>query len=217
MKHLVKAILRMALIFIIIFTVAKLTGFLTIEQVKSWLTTARGLSPIYMSILVIVLLITDLFVTVPTMTIIALAGYFLGFQYGAIVSIIGLLITGVIGYGLGTFYGSRVLRFILKKPEEQYEAKTSFYKHGAMMIILARAVPMLPEICSYLAGTTKMPFRKFITSWLLNVLPYSLLIAYAGSISSVDDPKPAFYVGISISTTLWIGWYFFNARRKTGF
>jgi len=217
MQHLAKVILRMAIIFIIIFTVAKLTGFLTIEQVKSWLTAARALSPFYMGALVIALLITDLFVTVPTMTIIALAGYFLGFKIGALVAMIGLLSTGIIGYGLSTIFGDRILRFLLKDPKEQYEAKASFHKYGYMIIILARAVPMLPEISSYLAGTTKMPFGKFITAWLLNVLPYSLLIAYAGSISSVDDPKPAFYVGLGISATLWMGWYFFNARRKTGF
>ena len=214
MQHLAKVILRMALIFIAIFTIAELTGFLSVDQVKSWLTAARALSPIYMSSLVIALLITDLFVTVPTMTIIALAGYLLGFQQGALVSMAGLLLTGSIGYGLGRSYGNRVLGWLLKKPQEQHEAKASFNQQGFTMIILARAVPMLPEISSYLAGTTKMPFGKFILAWFINTLPYSLLIAYAGSISSVDDPKPAFYSAIGISTTLWIGWYFFNAQRN---
>jgi len=214
MQHLAKAILRMAIIFILIFTVAKLTGILTSDQVKSWLTAARALSPIYMGSLVIVLLITDLFVTVPTMTIIALAGYFLGFQYGFLSSLIGLLSAGILGYVLGLIFGNRVLRLLLKKPKEQFEAKTSFYKHGSMMIILSRAVPMLPEICAYLAGITKIPFGKFIFAWLINVLPYSLFISFAGSISSIDNPKPAFYTAIGISTTLWIGWYFFNSRRK---
>jgi len=217
MQHLAKVILRMAVLFLIIFSIAKLTGFLTIDQVKYWLTTARALSPFYMGSLVIALLIIDLFLTMPTMTIIALAGYFLGFQNGALISMVGLLSTGIIGYGLSFRYGNRALRLLLKEPEEQYQAKESFQKHGSMIIILSRAVPMLPEISSYLAGTTKMPFEKFFLAWFINVLPYVLLIAYAGSISSIDDPKPAFYTAIGISTTLWIGWYFFNARRKTGF
>ncbi len=217
MQHLAKVILRMAIIFIIIFTIAKLTGFLTVAQVKSWLTAARALSPTYMGILVIALLITDLFVAVPTMTIIALAGYFLGFEEGALVSLVGLVSTGLTGYGLSLIFGNRMLRLLLKKPKEQYEAKASFHQHGFVIIMLARALPMLPEISSYLAGTTKMPFGKFILAWLINALPYSLLIAYAGSISTVDDPQPALYTAIGISSTLWLGWYFFNRQRKIGF
>ncbi len=217
MRHLAKVILKMAILFILIFAIAKATGFLSIEQVKSWLIAAKALSPAYMGSLVIVLLITDLFITVPTMTVIALSGYFLGFQNGMITSSIGLLSAGIIGYAISRIFGHRFLGLLLKDPTAQAEAKASFLAHGSMIIILSRAVPMLPEMSAYLAGMTKMPFGKFIIAWFLNALPYSLLIAYAGSISSMDDPKPAFYTAIGISSTLWLGWYLFNTKRKTGF
>ncbi|HHB77953.1 MAG TPA: DedA family protein [Saprospiraceae bacterium] len=217
MQHLIKVILKMALIFIVIFIIAKVTGVLSVDQVKSWLIAAKKLSPAYMSSIVILLLITDLMVTVPTMTIIGLAGYFLGFSYGLLASMAGLMAAGIIGYELGALFGQRFLSLLLKNKKQQDQAKSSFARHGSMMIILARAVPMLPEISAYLAGMTKMPFRKFIVAWFLNTLPYSLLISYAGSISSVDDPQPAFYTAIGISTTLWIGWFLFNKRHRAAF
>jgi len=83
------------------------------------------------------------------------------------------------------------------------------------MILLSRAMPILPEVTACLAGMTKMKFSKFILAWLISTIPYVLIISYAGSASSIENPKPAIYTAIGISVTLWSGWYLFiNAKRK---
>ncbi len=73
------------------------------------------------------------------------------------------------------------------------------------MIILSRAI--LPEVTACLSGMTHMSFGKFLIAWLISSMPYVIIISYAGSISSIDDPMPAIFTAIGITTLLWASWY----------
>jgi len=163
---------------------------------------------------IVLLLFADLFIAIPTLTVTTLSGYFLGFQYGVIASITGLMLAGFSGYGLSIILGERVFDFLLKKEKEREEAQETFKQHGFIMILLSRAIPILPEVTACLAGMTKMKFSKFILAWSISTIPYVLIISYAGSVSSIENPKPAIYTAIGISATLWMGWYLFNTKRK---
>ncbi len=211
MKHLIRVIVIMASFFALTFVLVNMTGILSIEQIKDW---AKELSPYYAGIIVVILLFSDLFIAVPTLTVITLSGYFLGFQNGAIASFIGLTLAGVTGYGLSTVFGERVLGFLIKKEKARQEAKITFRQHSFIMILLSRAMPILPEVTACLAGMTQMKFSKFIFAWAISTIPYVSIISYAGSVSSIENPKPAIFAAIGILVTLWIGWYSFNKKRK---
>jgi len=73
-------------------------------------------------------------------------------------------------------------------------------------------MPMLPEAVTCLAGMTRMPFGKYLLAWMISSIPYALIATYAGSISSLENPRPAIFSAIGISTWLWLGWFFY--RRK---
>lgn len=214
MKHLVKTMVLMALFFALTFLLVKATGILSVEQIKVWLAQAKTLSPYYIGGIVILLLFVDLFIAVPTMTTITLSGYFLGFPNGAIASLIGLMLAGLTGYGLSSMFGDRLFAFLLKREEAREEAKATFRQYSVIMILLSRATPILAEVTACLAGMTNMKFSKFIIAWSASVIPYVLIISYAGSISTLENPKPVIYAAIGISATLWIGWYLFNIKRK---
>lgn len=214
MKHLIKIMALMALFFALTFLLVKVTGVLSVDQIKLWLTQAKTLSPYYIGGIVVLLLFADLFIAVPTMTTITLSGYFLGFPNGAIASLVGLTLAGITGYGLSRMFGDRVFTFLLKKEEAGREAKATFRQYTVIMILLSRATPILAEVTACLAGMTHMKFSKFLLAWFASTIPYALIIAYAGSVSSLEDPAPAIYAAIGISATLWIGWYLFNLKRK---
>lgn len=214
MKHLIKIVVVMALFFALTFLLVKATGILSIEQIAIWLARAKALSPYYIGGIVVLLLFTDLFIAVPTMTTITLSGYFLGFPNGAIASLIGLMLAGLTGYGLSSMFGDRVFAFLLKKEEAREQAKATFRQYSVIMILLSRAMPILAEVTACLAGMTKMKFFKFILAWSASVIPYALIISYAGSISSLENPMPAIYAAMGISITLWTGWYLFNVKRE---
>jgi uncharacterized membrane protein YdjX (TVP38/TMEM64 family) len=207
MRALIKLILTIAAFFGSTFVLIRMTGLFTVEDIKQWLNMANELNPIYLFIVIVVLLFSDLFIAVPTLTITLLSGYFLGFEYGAIASISGMLLAGFVGYFLSKRFGERILKKIIKSDNKRQEVISDFEKYGFTMILLSRISPILPEVSACLAGMTKMKFKKFALGWSLNTIPYALIISYSGSISSLSDPKPAIYTIIGLYAFLSIAWY----------
>ena len=210
MKPLLKIILLIATFFATTFLLIKLTGVLTIDQIKGWLLHAKELSPIYVGGIVSLLLFLDLFIAVPTLTITILAGYFLGFGYGILASLLGMTLAGLTGYFISRYYGKSILGFLVKEESKRNEVIKTFQKHGFVMILLSRAMPIIPETTACLAGMTRMNFNVFFIAWLISSVPYTLIASYAGSISSIDNPKPAIFAAIGITVLLWIFWYLFH-------
>lgn len=210
MKPLTKIFLIIAGCFAATFLLVRGTGILTVEQIESWLVKTQELSPIYVGILVALLLFADLFIAVPTLTVTLLSGYFLGHTYGAVSALSGVILAGVGGYTLSRYYGDTILGFLVKDEEKRNEAIMTFRKHGFMMILLSRAMPILPEVTACLSGMTRMSFSKFILAWLISSVPYIVIATYAGSISSIENPKPAIFTAIGLSLLLWGAWFLYH-------
>ncbi|MBT1063212.1 VTT domain-containing protein [Bowmanella sp. Y26] len=206
MKALLTLVLPLVLLFASTFVIIKSTGLLTIEQIRLWLEAAQHANPLYVSSMVVALLFADLFIAVPTLTIIILSGYFLGPLAGALSAIIGLSLAGMGGYGISYRYGDKLIRKLQKDASKHQQAVHTFARHGPILILLARALPILPEVTSCLAGISRMRFAKFMLLWLCSSVPYAMIGAYAGAISSIENPKPAIFTAIGMSTLLWLGW-----------
>jgi len=213
MKSLLKIMLTFALVFATTFVVAKMTGLLSVDHIKSWLNAASEVNAYYIALIVIVLLFADIIIAVPTLTIIILSGYFLGVFYGSIASIIGVSLAGGVGYWLSYFYGEKLGKKIIKDPLQWQDAKNTFNQYGLFMILFSRAMPIFPEVAACMSGMTKMPLTKFATAWAASSIPYVLIASYAGSISTLDNPKPAIFTAIGLSLFFWTAWYVF--RRLT--
>lgn len=210
MKSLGKIFLILAAFFAMTFLIMKFTGVLTVEQIEDWLIQAEKLSPIYVGTLIVLLLLADLFIAVPTLTVSILSGYFLGHTYGAVAALSGVLLAGICGYVLSRYFGEAILGFLVKDESKRNEAIFTFKKHGVVMILLSRAMPILPEITACLSGMTRMNFSKFLLAWLISSAPYVLIASYAGSVSSIENPKPAIFTAIGISTFLWVSWFIYH-------
>jgi len=209
MKLLLKTVLILLVVFSSTFLIIKTTGILTIEDIKHYFEVLKNQPSYFVGALVVTLLFADLFIAVPTMTIIILAGYFIGFELASFYVFTGLFSASVTGYFLSRLYGEKLLLKINKDEKQIVQMKEVFNEHGTLMLVIARALPMLPEITSCLAGTCKMPFYKYLLAWAIGSIPYLLLIAYAGSISDLSNPKPALYTAFSITGCLWLAWFVF--------
>lgn len=215
MKDLIKIILILLLFFSTALIVAKTTGFLSLDQIEGWFKQVQEAPPLYIAALVIGLLVLDLFITVPTLGLVMLSGYFLGYPYGVLASLCGLMLAGCTGYLLSYLFGGRILRFLIRDNARRDEMTASFHKHAFAMILLSRALPMLPEVTSCLSGSTRLPFLKFLSAWTLSALPYVLIAAYSGSRSSLDNPEPALFTAIGMITVLWmIGFLVHRTQKK---
>lgn len=125
-----------------------------------------------------------------------------------------MTLTGIIGYGLSTKYGERILKLIVSSETKRTEAKQTFKKYGLPMILLSRSTPIFSEVCACMAGMTQMRFSKFLIAWLINTIPYAYLASYSGSISSLNNPKPAIYTAIAMYIVLWLSWFLFKTYQN---
>lgn len=215
MKLLIKSALILAALFASTFIIIKLTGILTIEDIKLGFETLRSQPVYFIGGLVVLLLFADLFIAVPTMTVIIFAGYFIGFHAAVMFAFTGLACAALTGYVLSRLWGDKLLRFINRDQQQRQQMHELFQEHGILVLILSRAMPILPEVSACLAGVSKMDFSRFALGWSLGSVPYVLLVAYAGSISDLNNPMPAVFVAIAVTTTLWLAWYwFFRVKIK---
>jgi len=214
MVALFRIIATLAAIFATTFLLARFTGLFSMEKAVLWLEKAHSIDPAYLFVLVVLLLFIDLFIAVPTLTITILSGYFLGFVFGGLAASAGMLLAGLSGYLLSRRFGGSLLNKIVKAESKRDEAVASFHRYGAGMILLSRVSPILPEVSACMAGMTGMKFNKFFLLWCLNCIPYALIASYSGSISDLNNPKPAVYGAIGIYALLWLGWIVFRKHKK---
>lgn len=213
MRSLIRVILLMFAVFTALMIAIRLTGLLTVDDIRYWLSVAQGLSPVYVVAVVALLLVIDLYIAVPTTTVVLLGGYFAGWSWGFLGGVVGLFGAGIMGFALSRHFGERVLQFIIRDAEQRQEMRETFHRHGVWMILLSRAMPMLPEVSACLAGATGMPLRRFLAAWSASVLPYCLVLAYAGSRSSLDNPLPAIIGLVGVSLILGLSWYAYKRWR----
>ncbi len=214
MKSLLKVMLILGAIFASTFILGRVLGILTVENVQFWLEQAQTVDPLYVIGTVVLLLFIDLFVAVPTLTIMILAGYFLGFPAGAATAFTGSALAAFAGYGLSRKWGDRAIGFLIKDEKQRTELEEAFYRNGPVMITLSRAAPIVTEVTACIAGATRMPFWRYVLFFSISTLPYVLIASYAGSISSLENPKPAIFGMLFLYLSLWIGWFLF--RRSQG-
>ncbi len=216
----VKIMAALTLLFVVIFLVGRGLDLLTIEKVRLWFDAAQQVDPIYIFALIVLLLLLDIILSVPTLATILLAGFFLGFPMGAAAAFTGLTLAMLAGYGMSWKYGTGAIGLIVKSDTERAEMAAAFIRSGPAMIMLARAVPMAPEVTACMAGMTRMPLFRYLAFYALGTIPYIAIAAYAGSISTISDPKPAIFASLALYAALWTGWFvyqrFHNASRVHG-
>ena len=214
MRHLIIVMLVLGSVFASTFIIGRATGILTVENVQLWLEMVYEIEAAYVIAAVVLLLFADLFIAVPTLTIILLAGYFLGFGLGAMSALVGTCAAAFSGYAICRRWGERGISLIVKDEVKRQELRSSFQESGPFMILLSRAAPILPEVTACMAGATRMAPSRYGLFFALGNVPYIVIAAYAGSVSTIEDPRPAIYTALLLYATLWAGWYVYRRRHQ---
>lgn len=207
MKQLITLALCLTAIFASTFVVIKLTGVLTLDDIRYWLEVAAEADSIWVATVIILLLASDLFIAVPTLSLCILSGYFLGFFYGGIAASIGMLSAGCLGYWICFCFGEKFLKKIYKNEKKREEMQKIFIQQGGKFILVSRALPMLPEVCACLAGSNRMSFKQFLFLFSIATFPYGFVAAFAGSHSTFENPLPALIIVIALPLSLWLCWF----------
>lgn len=213
MKDLIKVALVVALAFASTSVVMRLTGLLTEDGVRAFLSEAHTIHPGWFVALVVGLMLLDLLTAVPTMTTILLAGYALGAWLGGAAAALGLLAMGSTGYVLGRRLGRPVLSRLFKNEARLEEIERAFARNDLLVLFVCQALPILPELSCCLAGIARTPLRRFYFGYAMGVVPFAFIVAWAGSVSTLADPKPAIFTAIGVSVSLLAVWTLLQKKR----
>jgi uncharacterized membrane protein YdjX (TVP38/TMEM64 family) len=212
MKDLLKVAGALALLFALTLPLLRGTGLITEDGVQAFLEQAHSIHPGWLMLLVIVLLLFDLLVAIPTMTTILVAGFFLGPWLGGIASATGLMLLGSTGYALGNRFGRPLLSRLFGDEGRLADIEAAFQRNDLLVLFACQALPILPEVSACLAGVSRIGFARFCFGYGVGVIPFAFIVAWAGSASTLADPAPAIYTAIAVSVTLLGIWSLL--RRK---
>jgi uncharacterized membrane protein YdjX (TVP38/TMEM64 family) len=214
MKRLALTALGLAATFAGTFVILKTTGTLTVADIEALLIAAHETDARLLAAAVVLLLFADMFIAVPTLTVTILSGYFLGFGPGFAAGAAGLVLAGVSGYVITHRFGQGLLQRIYRDEAALTEMSDIFNRYGAFVLVICRALPILPEVSCCLAGATRMRFSKFLFTYLLGTIPYALVASYAGSESSLANPMPAILAAIGLTCFFITAWTILIRRYR---
>lgn len=213
MRDLLRIALILGLAFASTFLVVQGLDLLPEEGVIRWLEDLRAIHPAWLMAGVIVLLLLDLLIAVPTMTTILLAGWLLGPILGGLTGAVGLMLMGALGYSAGRLAGRPVLRRLFKDDARLAEIETAFLRNDLLTLAVCQALPILPELSATLAGIARMNPARFALGYALGCVPFAFILASGGAASSPDDLRPAILTAIAVTASLLVAWRLLHLRR----
>jgi uncharacterized membrane protein YdjX (TVP38/TMEM64 family) len=212
MSDLLKIAAVMAVLFASTFLLFERSGLITEAGLRAAFDGLMALHPGWVVGAVLALLLLDLFVAVPTMTTILLAGVLLGPWLGGAASAAGLILLGAVGYGLGRRFGRPVLRRLYRDEARLAGIEAAFARNDILVLFVCQALPILPELSCCLAGIARMPLRRFLFGYAVGVVPYAFIVAAGGAASAPDNLTPAILTCIGVSVTLLAAWTVLRRR-----
>ena len=146
------------------------------------------------------LLIADIFIPIPTTSIVAALGIVYGPVIGAGVAIAGSMLSAGLGYGIGRILGRPVaLRLV---GEAMARGERAFARYGGWIVAASRWAPVLPEVVSVVAGVSRMPVAAFLAAAACGVVPFCAVFALFGHLGA-DWPLLTLGVSAAAPLVLW--------------
>ncbi len=172
---------------------------------ESWLAHAGWGS----AAIVIGLLVSDILLPVPSSLVMILSGAAFGVVWGSLIALIGSIGGEWLGFEMVRRYGRRASARIVGDDEIQ-RLERLFARHGALAVVVTRALPVVMETMSVVAGLSRMPRRTFLIASLIGTAPIVIVYAYAGAVSrQTGSLVPAIVILIAVAG---FGWVMYRAR-----
>ena len=162
----------------------------------------------------IALIWADLVLPIPQTAVIAALGIIYGTLIGGLLGSLGLITSGLLGYGL-MLTSARRFAQRFAGPRSLQKMESLFDRGGAWAIILTRSLPYsVPEAMGFLAGLAGMPLRKFTAALTIGSVPTAFAFAAIGA-GWADQPIRALAVSYVLPILLLpIALYLMRLRAR---
>jgi len=177
-----------------------------IMLIAGWMARAGAGSALVM----IALLAADLFLPIPSSLIMVLSGAAFGVLWGSLFSLVGSIGGEWLGFELVRRYRRRAAEKIVGDEELERLARI-FDRYGMSVVVVTRALPVVMETMSVVAGLSKMGRGRFLVASLIGTAPITIVYAYAGAVSrQTGSLLPAIVMLVAVSG---LGWIIYRARH----
>ena len=166
-----------------------------------WLTALIGIT----------LLLSDVFLPVPSSMIMLTLGAQLGVVWGTIAGSLGGLFSALIAFGIGRLNKTRVDTWIGE--EDTIRSHRLIERWGPMAMILSRPLPILAESTAFVAGTTQMGWGTALWTTAVGTVPVSLIYSCTGS-GIAELAETSMIVGVTIAAA-GVSWLVLRTLEKT--
>lgn len=154
-------------------------------------------------IVVVSLLAVDIILPIPASIVSTMGGALLGGPAGIIASWIGMTLGSLAGYALGRVGGRPILQR-LAGPLSLDALERDVTRFGAHMLVTGRAVPVLAEATTLIAGVARMPLGEFVVMSAAANLGVSAVYSTVGALSAnVGSFLLAFSGSILLPVIAW--------------
>lgn len=151
-------------------------------EFAAWVASAKP----YAWAAAIALLVGDLVLPIPASIVVATAGVIYGTFWGGVIGATGSFLAGLVAYWLARLAGRGAGRF-LASDEEMANLQEFFDTWGVSGIIASRAMPVVPEVLTFMAGLARMHQRRFVAALAVGAIPTGFLLAWVGSASAASS------------------------------
>ena len=163
-------------------------------------------------LVIILFMVAQMFlVVVNVLAIIIITILVYGPVWGSLIAFSGIMLASVIGYGIGRWAGSALVNKLLgystaSKVEEKVD------RYGYWAVAIARVIPIISnDAISFVAGSTRLGFWKFLFATMAGVIPLICLIAYFGE--DTASMKTGLFWLSGFGVLAFLIFYFYDKRK----
>ena len=155
---------------------------------------------------VVGLLAADIFIPVPSSVIMVLSGAAFGVWWGSLLAFAGSIGGEWLGFELARRYGTALSTRFIGDERERRRLNDVLVTHGAAAIVVTRALPVVMETMSIVAGLSTMRRSTFLIASAIGTAPIVVVYAYAGAMSrETGSLVPAIVILIAVAAAAGSG------------
>jgi uncharacterized membrane protein YdjX (TVP38/TMEM64 family) len=198
-KHYLALVGGMVALLIGTFAIASALDLPLLEAPTSTLATAGPIgAPIAVG-----LLIADVVIPVPSSLLMIALGAMCGLVWGSLLSLVGSVGAGWLGFYLGRRGGPLLERLV--PADERVRAETLLDRWGGVAVVATRPFPILAETVAILAGTSGLSWREMSVATVLGSLPAAVIYGAAGAAAvETGEGIIVFAVVLLLAVPIWL-------------
>lgn len=152
---------------------------------------------------IVAMLVVDVLLPVPSSVVSTTAGAVLGFWGGLSAIWFGMSLGSLFGYALGRGGGPALRRLV--GAEDLERARSLLDRRGAVILVIARGVPVLAEATVLVAGAARMRLPVFLAMTMAANLAVALAYAAVGALALSAGSFFLFFFGLAtVPAASWL-------------